>query len=64
MLKKVLADPNAAIYQLIDRNALKNLLYEESAWPWYGQLMGRPQTIVHMLQIHFWLEHYSVTITD
>lgn len=64
MLKKVLADPNAAIYQLIDRNALENLLYEESAWPWYGQLMGRPQTIVHMLQIHFWLEHYSVTITD
>lgn len=64
LLEQVLADPNAAIYQLIDQDALKKLLHEEHPWPWYGQLMGRAQTIVHMLQIHFWLEHYSVTITD
>ena len=63
LLHKVMEDPNAAIYQLIDREALLSLLETDYPWPWYGQLMTRPQTIVHMLQIHFWLEHYSVIIT-
>lgn len=63
LLRRVMDDPNAAIYQLIDRDALLSLLETDHPWPWYGQLMTRPQTIVHMLQIHFWLKQYSVTIT-
>ena len=62
-LQRVLDQPQAAIFQLVSRRALQTLLSDDSAQPWYGQLMAVPQTIVHMLQIHFWLEHYSVTIT-
>lgn len=62
MLEEVIADDHAPIFQLVRRDALKNLLHQDFAWPWYGQLMRRPQTIVYMLQINFWLEHYSVRI--
>ncbi len=61
-LKQLLQDPNAPIFRIVSRKALENLLYEDFLWPWYGQLMRRPQTIVYMLQINFWLEHYSVRI--
>ncbi len=61
-LKQVLEDPNAPVLQLVPRNALENILQQDMAWPWYGQLMRRPQTIVYMLQINFWLKHYSVRI--
>ena len=62
LLQAVLADSNAPIFQVVDRAALENLLQLDFAWPWYGQLMRRPQTIVYMLQINYWLEHYSVRI--
>lgn len=62
LLQQVIDDPNAPIFQLVRREALENLLHQDFAWPWYGQLMRRPQTIVYMLQINFWLEHYSVRI--
>lgn len=64
LLECLLADPQAPIFQLVRREALEQLLTADFAWPWYGQLMRRPQTIVHMLQINFWLEHYSVVIAD
>ena len=62
MLRQVLADPHAPIFGLVRREALESLLHQDFSWPWYGQLMRRPQTIVYMLQINFWLEHYSVRI--
>ncbi len=62
LLGEVLQDKNAPIFQIVSRSALDNLLQEDFAWPWYGQLMRRPQTIVYMLQINFWLKHYSVRI--
>ena len=62
MLQQVLDNPNAPIYQLVKKEALENLLHQDFQWPWYGQLMRRPQTIVYMLQINDWLEHYSVRI--
>ena len=62
MLRAVLDDKNAPILQLVRRDALENLLNQDFLWPWYGQLMRRPQTIVYMLQINYWLDHYSVRI--
>lgn len=62
MLRQVLDDPHAPIFGLVRKEALENLLHQDFSWPWYGQLMRRPQTIVYMLQINFWLEHYSVRI--
>ncbi len=62
LLKQVLAESDAPIFRLVRREALENLLQQDFPWPWYGQLMRRPQTIVYMLQINFWLKHYSVRI--
>ena len=62
MLEQLLRDKNAAIFGLVRAEALEALLRQDFAWPWYGQLMRRPQTIVYMLQINYWLEHYSVRI--
>ena len=62
LLRAVLAQKDAPIFRLVDRQALENLLEQDFTWPWYGQLMRRPQTIVYMLQINYWLEHYCVQI--
>lgn len=62
MLKAVIQDKNAPIFALVRPETLDSLLQQDFTWPWYGQLMRRPQTIVFMLQINFWLEHYSVQI--
>ncbi len=61
-LRQLLQEKDAPIFQLVPRQALENLLYQDFPWPWYGQLMRRPQTIVYMLQINFWLKQYSVRI--
>lgn len=62
LLGQLLAQENAPIFQLVSRSALEQLLREEYPWPWYGQLMRKPQTMVYMLQLNFWLEHYNVSI--
>lgn len=61
-LREVLAQKDAPIFQIVDREALEGLLTSESPWPWYGQLMKTPQTIAYMLQINFWLTHYKVSL--
>ncbi len=62
LLRQVLEDPAAPIFQIVSKDALEALLTQAFPWPWYGQLMRRPQTIVYMLQINFWLKRYSVRI--
>ena len=62
MLRQVLADPNAPIFSIVDKKALESLLTAEFTWPWYGQLMKKPQTIAYMLQLNFWLSHYRISI--
>ena len=62
LLQEVLKDQNAPIYQLVDKQALVNLLGAEYTWPWYGQLMKVPQTIAYMLQVNHWLKHYNVAV--
>lgn len=61
-LRKLLEQKEAPIFQIVDRQALNNLLIAEFTWPWYGQLMKVPQTIAYMLQINFWLEKYKIRI--
>lgn len=62
LFAQMLQDRYAPIFALVRSDAMENLLYQESQWPWYGQLMRKPQTMVYMLQINYWLEHYSVRI--
>ncbi len=61
-LEALLQHRDAPLLQLVSRQALQGLLQQDFALPWYGQLMRRPQIIGYMLQINFWLEHYSVRI--
>lgn len=61
-LKEVLSDPQSPILDLVPAQCLQQLLEQDFNWPWYGQLMRRPQTIAYMLQINFWLKHYKITI--
>lgn len=61
-LKQVLQEKENPLFALIDRESLKSYLSQESAWPWYGQLMRRPQTMAYFLQIEFWLRKYQVNV--
>lgn len=53
---------SAPVFQLVSRDAVRRVLEEEPTWPWYGQLMRRPQTIAYLLQINSWLEHYNIDL--
>ena len=61
-LRALLEEQNAPLFQLVDREAARELLNTEYPWPWYGQLMKAPQTIAYLLQIDFWLRHYKIDI--
>ena len=61
-LNVLLKEKDARIFSVIRREQIQNLLDTEAKWPWYGQLMRRPQTIAYLLQLDFWLRHYRVEI--
>lgn len=61
-LQELLKRSDAPIFALVKKESLQQLLSGEQPWPWYGQLMGRPQTIAYMLQLNYWLEAYGVSI--
>lgn len=59
-LEKILAEGNSPLFHILDGKKISAFLNEEMTWPWYGQLMRRPQTIAYFLQIDFWLRYYKV----
>ena len=63
-LKSLLDQQDAPLFSLVDRNAVMGVFMEEFNWPWYGQLMGKPQTMAYFLQIDFWLREYKVLIVN
>ena len=58
----LLKDSTSPLFHLVNREELRNLLDREEQWPWYGQLMKRPQTLAYFLQIDFWLRHYKIDL--
>ena len=61
-LSRVIESADSPIFAIVPKEKLKSLLDMDFTWPWYGQLMRRPQTIAYMLQINSWLNHYGVCI--
>ena len=61
-MEQLLQNKNAPLFQLISPDGVRQVLEQEPAWPWYGQLMRRPQTIAYLLQVNAWLEHYHVDL--
>lgn len=61
-LHHLLQCKDAPLFNLVDKKALSNLLTSDFLWPWYGQLMRKPQTIAYMLQINTWMTAYNIQI--
>ena len=61
-LNRLLEEKDNSIFMLIQRERLLPFLEQENEWPWYGQLMRRPQTIAYILQIDAWLKAYQVDV--
>lgn len=61
-MEEVLRDAQAPLFQIVKRERVKELLQEEQAVPWYGQLMTTPQTIAYLLQLNYWLKRYRVKL--
>ena len=61
-LKNLLAQKNTPLFSFISRDAVRRYLESDTQWPWYGQLMRRPQFMAWLLQIDFWLRHYDTDI--
>ena len=61
-MERILEDESAPIFHLVTRESVKNILLEEPIWPWYGQLMRRPQTIAYLLQLNYWLKEYHIDL--
>jgi asparagine synthase (glutamine-hydrolysing) len=61
-LKTRLCDRENPLFGIISRGKLEAFLREESPWPWYGQLMARPQTMAYFLQLDYWLRKYNVEL--
>ena len=59
-LTDVLTDAASPIRHLVNREGLQKILEGEQKWPWYGQLMRRPQTMAYFVQLDFWLRRYRV----
>ena len=53
-------EKDGPLWHLLNKEAVVNMLAEETTWPWYGQLMRKPQTMAYLLQLDFWLRQYQV----
>ena len=58
-LKSIMAGDTAMKY-MVSQSGLEELLNAQSPWPWYGQLMRRPQILAYFVQLDFWLNFYNV----
>ena len=61
-LEALLAAKDAPVWDVVDRANFQQYLQQETPWPWYGQLMRKPQTMAYMLQLDFWLRQYNVCL--
>ena len=62
LLQELLQCHDAPVFQFVRREIAAELLLNEQDWPWYGQLMREPQTMVYLLQINRWLQLYHVSL--
>ncbi|MGP4070717.1 asparagine synthase (glutamine-hydrolyzing) [Halobacillus sp. B29] len=64
-MNEIVADANAPLFDLFDRNKVRKLNDSEGqaiGAPWFGQLMTGPQLIAHLCQINYWLKTYRVRL--
>lgn len=56
--------PSSPLYPLLNHKELQMFLNSPKDYgkPWYGQLMAGPQMLAYLLQIHYWLKEYHISI--
>jgi asparagine synthase (glutamine-hydrolysing) len=62
-LGRILENSESPLYAFLDREALRSLREsggEGFGSSWYGQLMGGPQLLAHLIQLDAWLRRYQV----
>ena len=65
MLTKIMADKNAPINNLLNREYILEILKTDGkafTRPWFGQLMTGPQLMAYLCQVNMWLEKYPPVI--
>ena len=63
MLNDIAQDPNAKLFQIVDKEAVINMINTQGrsfTKPWFGQLMTGPQVIAYLIQLETWLNEYNV----
>lgn len=61
MLQDRMASSHSIVSQIINKNALEELINSENA-TWFGQLMSKPQLIAWLIQLDNWFELYHIDI--
>lgn len=64
-LNKIIENPNAPIYDLLNKDYIKEILNTDGkafTRPWFGQLMTGPQLMAYLCQVNMWLEKYQPKI--
>lgn len=61
-LQVLLGQGDSPLFHMVNKASAARILTEDAPWPWYGQLMRRPQTICYLLQIDAWLKKYRVEL--
>ena len=57
-----LVESDSPVWAMVRKETLAEILSGDSPWPWYGQLMRKPQIMAYFLQFDLWLRHYRVEI--
>lgn len=61
MLTSKLQNPNSVLANIINSQALNNILQYENI-TWFGQLMSKPQLIAWLVQLDYWFDLYNINI--
>ena len=64
-IRTLIANPQHAVWQIIDINYVTTVLNESDhskTRPWFGQLMQRPQYLAFIYQIALWLTEYKIIL--
>ena len=59
-MREILDQKDNPLFYLLKKEQIVKITEGEYPWPWYGQLMRRPQTMAYILQMEFWLRHNRV----
>lgn len=62
ILREILADSNAPVFDILSRPAVEGLLTTDRSEPWYGQLMTTPQTVAYIIMLNYWMQKFKVKI--